>query len=176
MQRHWNAAKRILIYLMHSKDLALALSNHSDDGFPAYSDATWADDPAIRRSRSGRALFYHGSLLSAWSHPQRSVSLSSTEAEYQSMATCIQESELNIRANDPTPLFCDNQGALALTKNHPKNKHISIKFNFIRDSVKDGLVKLHYISTDSQIADVSTKPLAFPKFSRFRDMLQFHSK
>jgi hypothetical protein len=106
------------------------------------------------------------------------------------MAACIQEViffknllfELNIRANHPTPLFCffcDNQGALALaesTKNHPKIKHISIKFHFIRDAVKDGFVKLRYISTDSKIADVFTKPLAFPKFSRFRDMLKFHQK
>jgi len=63
--------------------------NH--EGIKCYSDATWADCTETRRSRSGGVLFYNGTLISAHSHTQRSVSLSSTQAEYQALTSVIQE-------------------------------------------------------------------------------------
>ena len=43
---------------------------------------------------------------------------------------------------------------------HNKSKHIEIKYQYIHDMVEKGAVKLHYIATDEQIADVLTKPLS----------------
>ena len=47
---------------------------------------------------------------------------------------------------------------------HDKPKHIKIKYHFIRDMVMKGAVKLEYISTNEQVANVLTKPLAREKF------------
>lgn len=54
---------------------------------------------------------------------------------------------------------------------HDKSKHIEIKYHFIRDCVEKGIVKLHYIPMDEQIADILTKALMKSKFEFFRDKL-----
>ena len=50
---------------------------------------------------------------------------------------------------------------------HDKSKHIEIKYHYIRDMVQRGVVKLLYVATEEQIADVLTKPLARLKFEYF---------
>ena len=47
---------------------------------------------------------------------------------------------------------------------HDKLKHIEIKYHYIMDIVQRGVVKLQYVVTDEQIADVLTNPLARVKF------------
>ena len=54
---------------------------------------------------------------------------------------------------------------------HNKLKHIEIKFHYIRDMVQRKAVKLQYMETNKQIADVLTKPIARVKFEYFRERL-----
>ena len=54
---------------------------------------------------------------------------------------------------------------------HDKSKHIKIKYHYIRDMVQRGVVKLQYVVTEEQIADVLTKPLEKVKFEYFREKL-----
>ena len=54
---------------------------------------------------------------------------------------------------------------------HDKSKHIEIKYHYIRDMVQRGAVKLQYVATEEQIADVLTKPLAKVNFEYFREKL-----
>ena len=54
---------------------------------------------------------------------------------------------------------------------HDKSKHIEVKYHYIRDMVQRGAVKLQYVATDEQIADVLTKPLDRVKFEYFREKL-----
>ena len=54
---------------------------------------------------------------------------------------------------------------------HDKSKHIEVKYHYIRDIVQRGAMKLQYVATDDQIADVLTKPLARVKFEYFREKL-----
>ena len=59
---------------------------------------------------------------------------------------------------------------MKLSKNpvfHDKSKHIEIKFHYSRDMVQRGAVKLQYVATDGQIADV----LARVKLEYFREKL-----
>jgi hypothetical protein len=55
---------------------------------------------------------------------------------------------------------------------HDRSKHIEIRYHFIRDRVLKGAVKLQYIPTDEQLADIFTKPLVKGKFVFFRDKLR----
>ena len=52
---------------------------------------------------------------------------------------------------------------------HDKSKNIKIKYHYIRAIMQRGAVKLQYVVTDEQIADVLTKPLARVKFDYFRE-------
>ena len=70
--------------------------------------------------------------------------------------------------------FCDNQSAIKLAKNpvfHARTKHIEIHHHFVRERVLRGEIDLHYISTDSQPADIFTKPLSRTKFELHRSAL-----
>ena len=172
--KHWKAAKRILIYLKTTKDYSLRIGPQNKDGLKVYSDATWADDELNRLSRTGGVILYNGSLLNAYSHQQRIIALSSCQAEYQALASSVQEilyfrqllGEIGYSENVPTPLICDNQGALFLaitTKNHPRVKHIAINYHFVREAAKDKLVNLLYIPTDEQVADIPLRRFQFEK-------------
>jgi hypothetical protein len=75
---------------------------------------------------------------------------------------------------EATCIWCDNQSCVKLSENlsvHDKSKHIEIRYHYIRDMVQKGAVKLQYVATDEQIADVLTKPLSRVKFVYFRDKL-----
>ena len=54
---------------------------------------------------------------------------------------------------------------------HNKSKHIKIKYHYNQDMVQKGVVKLKYVPTKEQVANVLTKPLARVKFEYFRDKL-----
>ena len=110
------------------------------------------------------------------------MALSTTKAEY--IAACSASCEAvwmqKLLSNlfdlelEATCIFCDNQSYVKLSKSlvfHDKSKHIEIKYHYIQDMVQRGAVKLQYVATDEQIADVLTKPLARVKFEYFREKL-----
>ena len=49
-----------------------------------------------------------------------------------------------------------------------RTKHITFKYHWFKKYVTDGLIKIRYISTLYQLADISTKPLDEKTFKRFR--------
>jgi hypothetical protein len=77
---------------------------------------------------------------------------------------------------DRTPqLFGDNQGALALAHNpggrHKGTKHIAVKYYYIRELLKDGVLDLQYVPTAHNTADIMTKPLGRQLFERHREAM-----
>jgi hypothetical protein len=156
-------------YLKGTMDYGL--SYEGDHGFTlsGYTDADWAGSFADRKSTS-ECCFNFGSAMISWqSRKQSSIALSTTEAEY--IAACFASCEAIWRA---TAILCDNQSCIKMTENHvfhDRSKHIEIRYHFIRDMVQRGALKLQYISTDEQVADVLTKPLSRVKFEHFRDKL-----
>ncbi|KAL8153808.1 hypothetical protein V2J09_011568 [Rumex salicifolius] len=48
---------------------------------------------------------------------------------------------------------------------HSRMKHIALAFHFVREQVQKGLLRVSYISTNDQLADVLTKPLFRSKFN-----------
>ena len=124
-----------------------------------------------RRSTSGYAFMMSGGCISWKSKKQRTVALSSTEAEYMALSEATQEAiwlkaflcELGeISSDTAVKIFEDNQGSIALAKNpqyHKRTKHIDIRYHFVREKVEDGQVILEYISTLDMLADIMTKPI-----------------
>jgi hypothetical protein len=97
-----------------------------------------------------------------------------SQASYE--AIWLQKMLVNIFDTDldPTTILCDNQRCIKLSENtifHDRSKHIEIKYHFIRDKVQKGVVKLQYVSTNEQVADIMTKGLPKGKFEYFREKL-----
>ena len=122
------------------------------------------------KSTSGYA-FTIGSGVICWnSRKQEVVAQSTTEAEYISLAAAANQAiwlrkllaDLGQEQSSPTELYCDNKSAISIAQNpvhHGRTKHINVKFHSIREAGKNSLVKLHYYSTDEQLADIMTKGL-----------------
>ena len=124
-----------------------------------------------------------GSTVVSWfNRKQKSVALSSFEAEYMAASQALCEAiwlckmlvGLFGQRLRPTVIYCDNQHCIKLTENpmfHDRSKHIEIRYHFIRDYVQRGVVKHEYISTDEQVVDILTKSLPQGKHVFFKDKM-----
>lgn len=147
-----------------------------------YSDANFARDRDTRRLTTGYIFLYHGGHVIWASRRQRCTSLSTTEAEY--VAGCESSKEdvwidrllKEIRQDKTLPitLLCDKQSAIRLARNpefHQRTKNVQIKYHFIREQLKNGIIDLQYIGTENQLADILTKPLETNRFQSLRDKM-----
>jgi Reverse transcriptase (RNA-dependent DNA polymerase) len=188
---HMLAAKHVLRYLGGTKLLALSLGLPSPsmptslNGFiksMGCSDADWASDAIDRKSISGYSFFFQGSLVSWSSVKQKSIALSSTEAEYYAMTHAFREALwirvflgfLNFPILSPFPILTDNQATCSLSHSpaiSARSKHINICHHFICALVQDGSFITTWIPTVDMPADILTKSLGYTLFSKHRAVL-----
>lgn len=177
---HWNAAKRVLKYLKKTINHGL-IFNGKGMHITGFTDSDWGNDTEDRRSYSGFCFTLCGGVVSWESRKQRTVALSSTEAEYMSLSDGCKEAlylqkllqELKLGDFSKVKLNVDNHGALKLAEStvyHNRTKHIDIRYHFIRDVTSD-CISLEHISTNEMTADVLTKPLSSPKHHKCLNLL-----
>lgn len=86
---HWNAVKRILWYLKGTLDYGLKFTRASNFSLCCYADADWATDLSDRKSTSGFCVYLGPNLITWYCKKQSTISRSSIEAEYRSVATSV---------------------------------------------------------------------------------------
>lgn len=78
--------------------------------------------------------------------------------------------DLGYKQTSATQIWEDNQGAIALankTGYNARTKHVDIRHHFIREKVSSGDIKIDYVETQQQLADILTKALATKRLSTF---------
>jgi len=179
-QDHLNKALYICRYLAGTQNYQLVYGQKSE-GFHAFADSDWGSDPSTRRSTTGHLVFLAGAVTSWLSRAQKTVALSSTEAEYMSLSDTTRQlvwihslmGELRMPITY-IPLCGDNQGAIFNATNavtEKRTKHMDIRFHYIREVVEQGKVRLYFVKTDDNPADMLTKNLARDKFLHCRGQL-----
>ncbi|CDO77611.1 hypothetical protein BN946_scf184946.g3 [Trametes cinnabarina] len=177
---HITAAKRVLRYLKGTRTLGIIYCANAttDSDHPleplGYSDADWANDLDDRKSIAGQVFLLGGAPITWSSRKQRTVAKSSMEAEYMAMSAAASEiawlrallTELGFPPSGPTPLYVDNQSAIAsanVQTSHACTKHIDIHYHFIRERIASNEVVVNHCPSEDNLADALTKALPRPR-------------
>eukprot|EP00607_Mallomonas_marina_P006403 CAMPEP_0182425052 /NCGR_PEP_ID=MMETSP1167-20130531/11387_1 /TAXON_ID=2988 /ORGANISM="Mallomonas Sp, Strain CCMP3275" /LENGTH=203 /DNA_ID=CAMNT_0024605379 /DNA_START=113 /DNA_END=724 /DNA_ORIENTATION=+ len=137
-----------------------------------------------RKSHTGCTVHLgeHSGPFIARSKKQTVTADSSTVAEFIAAHTAAKEimwarnimAELGYKQGEPTVLREDNKSTITMIDNEchgPKTKHIDIRYNLIREQVKDGVILLRYTSTIDMTSDILTKNLGPKQFLHLRPRL-----
>lgn len=180
-EQHWSAAKRVLRYLKGTINFGLTYSKNSGS-LEGFVDADWAGCPVDRRSYTGFVFKLNGAAISWESRKQRTVALSSTEAEYMALTEAAKEaiyirgfmSELGFSDPEKMQLSCDNRGAQFLARNHifhARSKHIDVRHHFVRDILREGQLEIKFLPSERMPADLLTKGLTKDKHYKCLDLV-----
>jgi len=193
LEMHAMAAKRVLRYLKTTVGFQIHYQRLPNPiTIVGYTDSGWTGNLTTRKSVGG-CVFGLGNtnvnnelvisgLIHWQSKSQSGVALSTLEAEYIACSHATRESlwlrrmmkeaagGMAVKIVDgPVPIGCDNQGAIKLITSgviRQKSKHINVKYHHVHDEQMKGTVKFQYITSESNPADLLTKPLAVPRHER----------
>ena len=201
LQRHMAAADRVLRYLAGTRGKGLMFGRgqrreHIHDGVSvsAFADADWGSDKSDRKSVTGWIARINGDPVSWASKKQGVIALSTCEAEIYAACAAVQElrwlqgllGELGVSqlSDDGSPppadgvaaatLYGDNKSAIAVAETGVKSertKHIDIKHHFITEEIECGRVRMQWVATQLQQADLLTKALSEQQFTALRDKM-----
>jgi len=198
MRIHEIAIRRICRYLQatSTKGIILhpTLQHRNLDCFvDADFAGLWTEDSSSDltsvKSRTGYVILFANCPVLWVSKLQTEVALSTTEAEYIALSQAMRDlipmkslltelTTLTCLTFDSTTtystVFEDNKGCVELAtapKMRPRTKHIALKYHHFRSHVANGDIKIKWIDTKSQLADIFTKPLPEPLFTTLRLLL-----
>ncbi len=141
------------------------------------------------KSRTGYVITLARCPLTWKSKLQSLIAVSTMEAEYIALSHCMREliplrrliKEIGEVFGIPegdlaihSVMFEDNTGAISLAKvprMTPRSKHIALRYHYFREEVQKGNIRIEYISTNLQKADILTKGLGDVKFKELRELL-----
>ncbi|CAI7763972.1 unnamed protein product [Closterium sp. NIES-53] len=179
---HMAAAKRVLRYLCSTSGMGLVLGGRRPVVLTGHADASWADDQATQRSSQGYTFSLGSGSVSWRSTRSSSVLSSSCEAEIYAGAMAAQElrwltyllNDLGEQPRSPPVLYVDNKAMLALCREHRlehRTKHIALRYFLARELQQRGQLRLAYVASEANTADIFTKALAPGDHQRFCTML-----
>ena len=172
-QKHWTAAKRVMRYLQGTKNCMLTYRRSDDLKVTGYSDSDFAGCPDDHKSTSGYIFIMAGGAVSWKSVKQSLTATSSMEAEYVACYEATREavwlrnfiSGLKIveSISRPLTICCDNAAAVSFSHNNKssaRTKHFDVKYQFVREKIREHHTSIQHVSTNEMLADPLTKGLA----------------
>jgi len=169
---HVKSLHRAIKFVLDTKDQALCLAPNMNLTqkweLHAYSDSDFAGDRDKRRSVSGYIIFLAGAPIIWRSKSQRSVTLSSTEAEYVAVSEVCAEimfvkqvmEFLHIPVKLPIVVHVDNVGAIFLANNATtgqRTRHIDVRHHYVREYIEDNILAIRFVKSEDNDGDPYTK-------------------
>ncbi len=163
---------RIVKHVLDTKELRLRKEPKANNkliwSMIMWSDSDWGGDKYNRLSVSGMALFVCGVLVAWRSKQQKTVALSSSEAELVAASEAVKEivfvmqvlNSIGIPVETPVIVRVDNMGAIFMAENASssiRTRHIDIKWHFTRNLTKDKIIKIIFVRTAENKSDGFTK-------------------
>ena len=116
------------------------------------------------------------------SRGQKGVTLSSTEAEYVAVSEVATEilyiakmlEFLDTDVQYPIIVNVDNIGAIYLAttaKTGSRTKHVDVRYHFVREYIEKGILKVVFVRSAENVADVMTKNLGRELFEKHVKMI-----
>jgi hypothetical protein len=144
------------------------------------SESEYAVDTDTRISVYGYIIYFCGAPISWKSKYGKSVKLSSTYAEYFALSEVAKEvifvkqvvDAMGYKISFPIMIKVDIVGAIYLENNHTtsqRTKHIDIRQHFVREFVEDGILKVIFVKSEDNDADIFTKnttEILFHKYAK----------
>lgn len=180
-QKDLTEVKRVIRYLKGTRESHLKLGADRSNKIVVYSDANWAEDRSDRKSNSGYLIQLNGGAISWCCKKQNLVTLSSCEAEFVALCETAKEliwirnlaGDFDIKIDGTIHIQTDSQSAMAIAESHKLNnrtKHIDLRFHFIKDMIEQKEIKLIYVTTENNLADMLTKPLGAVRLKFLRTL------
>ncbi|CAI7881760.1 unnamed protein product [Closterium sp. NIES-54] len=181
-KEHMDASKRVLRYLCSTSGMGLVLGGQARVVLTGHADASWVDDLATQRSSQGYTFSLGFSSVSWRSTRSSSILSSSCEAEIYAGAMAAQElhwltyllTDLGEAPRSPPVLYVDNKAMLALCQEHRlehRTKHIALRYFLARELQQCGHLRLAYVASQANTADIFTKALQPCDHQRFCTMV-----
>ena len=180
---HRKAVMKILQYLLHTKEWGITYGGQGCGlCMEAYTDSDFRACLDTRRSVSGAVLMLAKGAISWHSRMQEVTASGTSEAEHVALSEVVKEVLLLRQVQEfmeppikvgAVNMFEDNEGAIKLTtKKHAsrRTKHIDVKHHLVRDASDARKVRVVYVRSEDQHADLLIKPLdmqAFYKHTKF---------
>ncbi|CAI7828769.1 unnamed protein product [Closterium sp. NIES-53] len=167
---HWEAFKRVLRYLCNTSGKGLVLRGRGPVVLTGLAVASWVDDLATQWSSQCYTFSLSSSSVSWRSTRSSSVLSSSCEAEIYAWAMAAQElrcltyllTDLGERPRSSPVPYVDNKAMIALCQEHRmehRTKHIALRYFLARELQQRGQLRLAYVATRANTADLFTKAL-----------------
>lgn len=176
-KENWTEIKRIFKYLRGTSNYGITYKKDSEK-LNVFTDADFVGNKTMRRSTTGMVAIFSQGAISWTSQLQKSVVLSTTEAEIVAASEDAKQLTWLTRLSEllghnkffPT-LHVDNASAVKLAKNpefHKKTKHIEVRHFYVRERVLNGDINIKHIEGTKQLADLFTKTLKRNRYQALR--------
>ncbi|CAI7932676.1 unnamed protein product [Closterium sp. NIES-54] len=175
---HCEAAKRVLRYLCNTLGMGLVLGGRGPVVLTGHADASWVDNLATQQSSQGYTSSLGSGSVSWWSTRSSSDLSSSCKAEIYTGAMATQElcwltyllTDFGEGPSSPPVLYVDNKAMIALCQEHRlehRTKHIALRYFLARYLKQRDQLRLAYVATWANTADIFTKALQSGDHQRF---------
>ncbi|GJW00350.1 copia protein [Tanacetum coccineum] len=149
-EKHLKEVKRIFCYLWGTVNMGLWYTKDSGFELTGFLDADYTGCRDTFKSTSGGTQFL-GEKMVGWSSKKQECTLTDYGFHFNKI-----------------PIYCDSKSAIAISCNpvqHSRTKHIAVCYHFIKEHVEKGTIKMYFVKTDYQLADLFTKALPVDRFN-----------